>query len=162
MRLPPALQARWDTLAHRERLLVLAAIALVLAALVWWVLVGPALRTLRTSAEQHRVLDAQLQQMRSFAAQAQALQSQPQANFDESLRALEATTRQRLPSAQLSVVGERATVTLRGVAPDALIQWLAQVRVNARALPSEVRLVRNPAPGSTSWDGTLVLSLPAR
>ena len=61
MRLPPALQTRWDSLAARERLLVLAALALIILALVWWGLVGPALRTVRTSAEQHRLLDAQLQ-----------------------------------------------------------------------------------------------------
>lgn len=163
MRLPPAVQARWEILAAREKTLVLAACALVALALCWWVIIGPAVQTLRVSAAQHRALDAQLQQMKALAAQAQALQSQPKAGFDEALRALEGTTRQRLGTgAQLSVVGDRATLTLRGVPADALGQWLAQTRINARALPSEVRLVRNPAPGSSRWDGTLVLSLPPR
>ena len=163
MRLPPAIQARWDALAARERTLVILAAVLVGAALAWWVVIGPAVQTLGQSAAQHRVLDAQVQQMKSLAAQAQALQSQPKANFDESLRALESATKLRLGAgAQLSVVGERATVTLRGVSADALAQWLAQARINARALPTEARLTRSPAPGSTSWDGTLVLSLPPR
>lgn len=163
MRLPPAMQGRWDSLAAREKALVLAAAALVAVALCWWVIIGPALQTLRASAAQHRALDAQIQQMKALAAQAQALQSQPKTGFDEALRALESTTQQRLGTgAQLSVVGDRATLTLRGVPADALSQWLAQARINARALPSEVRLVRNPAPGSSRWDGTLVLGLPPR
>ncbi len=163
MRLPASVQPHWDGLAPREKAMVLGAAALVALAVVWWVAVGPAIQTLRTSAEQHRALDAQVQQMKALAAQAQALQSQPKTGFDEALRALETTTRQRLGSgAQLSVVGERATVTLRGVPADALAQWLSQVRINARALPSEVRLNRSPVPGSSNWDGTLVLSLPPR
>ena len=163
MRLPPALQARWDSLAPREKLLVIGASVLVALALMWWVVIGPAVKTLSNAGEQQRALDAQLQQMRMLAAQAQALQSQPKISFDEALRALESTSRQRLgTSAQLSVVGERATLSLRGVQADALSQWLAQARINARALPAEARLNRNPAPGSSSWDGTLVLSLPPR
>jgi len=157
------MQAHWDSLAAREKALVIGATGLIALALCWWVVIGPALQTLRASAAQHKVLDAQVQQMKALAAQAQSLQSQPRTGFDEALRALESTTRQRLGTgAQLSVVGERATITLRGVPADALSQWLAQARINARALPSEVRLVRNPAPGSSNWDGTLVLNLPPR
>jgi general secretion pathway protein M len=53
--------------------------------------------------------------------------------------------------------GERVTVTLLGTAADALAEWLTQARVNARALPSEARLVRN---ASGLWEGTVVLTLP--
>ena len=52
-----------------------------------------------------------------------------------------------------------ALVTLAGVPPDALAQWLAQARINARAVPGEARLQRNAA---GQWDGTLVLNLPPR
>lgn len=163
MKLPPALQARWDALAAREKRLVLAAMALVGAALVWWIAIGPAIQTLRSAAASHQRLDVQVQQMKALAAQAQALQSQPKAGLDESLRALEASTTQRLGAgARLSVVGDRATLTLRNVPAEALAQWLAQARINARALPTEARLVRSAAPGSASWDGTLVLGLPPR
>jgi len=167
MKLPPTLQVSWDALATREKRLVVAAVALVAMALVWWIAIGPALQTLRSAAASHQSLDAQLQQMKALAAQAQALQSQPKAGLDESLRALEAATSQRLGAgARLSVVGDRATLTLRNVPAEPLGQWLAQARINARALPSEARLVRSAAPaGATSnasWDGTLVLSLPPR
>jgi general secretion pathway protein M len=62
------------------------------------------------------------------------------------------------PSLQLALVGDRATVTLKGVTADALTQWLAQVRLNVRVLPAEARLRRSAA---GTWDGTLVLNLGA-
>ena len=98
--------------------------------------------------------------MRSLQAQAQALQSQPKQRGEEALRMLELSVRERLgTSARLVVAGDRATITLSGAPPDALAQWLTQARVNARALPGEARISRNAA---GLWDGTLVLTLPAR
>ncbi|MDB5851588.1 MAG: ral secretion pathway protein GspM [Rhodoferax sp.] len=166
MKLPASLQLQWDRLAPRERRSVAAALALVAIALLWWVALAPALRTLRGAEAQHQLLDAQLQTMHRLQAEAQALQAQPKLGFEEALRALEASVRQRFgTTAQLSVVGDRATVTLKGASADALAQWLAQARINARALPAEARLQRSPgavpATGPT-WDGTLVMSLPAR
>ena len=159
------LLARWRALDPREQTLVRSAALLLGLALVWWVLLAPALRTLRQADMQQRSLEGQWQKMQSLQAQAQALQSQPRIGHDEALRALEASVKQGLgASAQLNVVGDRATVTLRNVPADALAEWLAQARVNARALPGEARLVRNTAnPDSpAAWDGTLVLSLPAQ
>ncbi|WP_326534960.1 type II secretion system protein GspM [Pseudorhodoferax sp.] len=156
------LRARWDLLASRERAAVLLAGAVVLLALLWWVLLGPALATLRQAEAQHRQLDAQLQTMRGLQAEAMALQNQPRLAHDDALRALEASVRQRLgATAQLSVAGERATLTLKGADPEALARWLTQARVNAHALPSEARLTRS-AGTPARWDGALVLTLPAR
>jgi general secretion pathway protein M len=154
------LRARWERLAPREKMLVAAAAALVGLALVWLVVIGPALSTLRTAEEEHRTLGAQLQRMRSLQAQAQSLQSQPKQSHEEALRLLELSVRQRLgTSARLVIAGERATITLAGTPADALAQWLTQARVNARALPGEARLYRNSA---GLWEGTLVLTLPPR
>jgi general secretion pathway protein M len=154
------LRTRWQGLAPREKMLVGGAAALLAAVLVWLIAIGPALATLRTAEEQHRALDTQLQRMRSLQAQAQALQSQPKLGADEALRMLEVSVRQRLgTSARLVIAGERATITLSGTQPDALAQWLTQARVNARALPGEARISRNSA---GLWEGTLVLTLPAR
>lgn len=165
-------RARWQQLAPRERTAVLGAAALVAAALAWWVLLQPALSTLRGAPQQHAQLDAQLQRMRALQAEAQTLQSAPKINQDDALRALEAGVRQRLgATAQLQVVGDRATLVLKGASADALAQWLALARINARALPTEARLVRSAAPAgptgsnvapAPTWDGTLVLGLPAR
>lgn len=158
------LGARWQQLAPRERLMVLAAGALVLLALLWWIGLAPALRLLREAESQHRNLDRQLQTMQQLTQQATTLQSLPKASYDDALRALEAATQQRLGAGgRLVVAGDRATVTLKGVPADALAGWLAQARINARALPAEAHLTRTPAAaGTPAWDGTLVLTLPVR
>lgn len=153
-----ALSEAWQGLAPREKLLTAAAAGLVLFALLWWLAVAPALSTLRGADEQHRQLDAQLSRMLALQQQAKALQAQPKQNYDESLRLLESAVRQRLgTTARMVVTGERVTLTLTATPPDALASWLAQARVNARALPSEARLTRSPSGG---WDGTVVLTLP--
>ena len=173
------LRQRWQALGVREQRLVLAAGMLVGAALLWWIALGPALATLRLAKDQHTELDAQLQQMQSLKAQATALAAMPKVSTDDGRRALESSLKQTLAaSAQLVVVGNRATVTLKNASPDALAQWLLQARINARAVPTEVRLVKaalaslaSPVPGGVPaasagapvrWDGTVVLTLPER
>ena len=154
------LRARWDALAPREKMMAAAAAVLVAATLFWLLAIGPALATLRTAEEQRRTLDAQLQRMRTLQAQAQALQAQPKQNAEQAARLLEQSVTQRLgTSARTAISGDRVTITLAGTPPDALAQWLAQARANARALPSEARLRRNPA---GLWEGSLVLTLPPR
>lgn len=155
-----AVRERWAALAPREQMLVLAAGALVVFAVLWWVALAPALGTLRQAESQHRTLDAQLQQMLRLQAQAQAMQAQPRQNPDEALRQLELAIRQQLgTAARYSIAGDRVTLTLTAAPPTALAQWLSQVRVNARAIPGEAKLTRTAA---GAWDGTLVLTLPPR
>jgi len=160
LKLPPTWTAAWARMAPREKLLVASAAAVIGLALLWWLLVAPALSVLRAAETQHRALDATLARMRALQQQAQALQSQPKMSADEASRQLEASVRQRLgTSARITVAGDRVTVTLTGVAPDAFASWLAQARVDARALPTEARLTRGTTGG---WDGTVVLALPPR
>lgn len=156
MKLPSALAARWQTVSGRERQLVVAGLALLLLALLWWVGVAPALATLRSAQTQRQLLDAQLQQMQSLQMRAKVLQAQPRIAFDEARRLLEASVKPLGATAQLMLAGERATVTLRGASADAVAQWLMQVRLNVRAVPSDARLVRS---ASGAWDGTLTLNL---
>lgn len=158
----PSLTNLWARLAPREKTGVVLAAGLVGLALLWWVLLSPALQTWRQSQSQRAQLDAQLQHMQSLQAQARALQAQPQIGRDDALRALQAAVKQGLGAgAQLSVSGERATVTLKGISGQALTQWLAQSRINAHALPTEAHLSRDSADPS-NWSGQLVLALPAR
>ena len=155
-----ALRGRWAALATRERWLVAAAASVVGVALVWWVGVRPALETLRSAEAQHRSLDAQLQSMGALAAEAQRLQALPRLSTDDALKALDLSVKQHFgATAQLSVVGERATVTLKGASASALATWLAAARSNARAVPVDARLAQNAA--RTGWDGSIVLALAA-
>ena len=150
MKTPPLLQTRWAALQPREKTLVLASAVLVLAALLWWLALAPALKTLRSAPQQHQALDAQLEQMKRLQAQATQMQSQPVLDQDASRRALDAAVKQRLgATTQVNVVGDRATVTLKGAPADALAQWLTQARSNARATPLEARLVRSTAPATS-------------
>lgn len=153
------LQARWAAISRREQRMLLVALAIVLGALLWWVSLAPALATLRAVETQHRQLDAQLLQMQRLQAQAKTLQAQTPLSFSEARRLLDSSVKPLGTTAQLVVSGERVTVMLKGASADALAQWLAQARLNARAVPSEARLVRSAA---GTWDGTLVLTLSTR
>jgi general secretion pathway protein M len=147
-------------LAPRERRLVGGAAALIAIALLWWLALAPALATLRIADEQYRTLDAQLQRMHWLEGEARSVRAQPRQTQEDTSRLLEATAREQLGiGGRLSIAGERVTVSLAGVPPQALSRWLTQARVNARVLPSEARLTRNAA---GLWDGTVVLTLPAR
>lgn len=160
---------RWKTLAPREQMLVLAASAVVGLALLWWVALAPAIKTLRDAPAEHAQLDRELQQMRSLQQEAQELQKAPRLQGDDATRALQNSLTQALGStAQVSIVGDRATVTLKAAPAAALGQWLAQVRSTARAIPVQAKLVRTSASGKPAsesalpafWEGSLVLSLP--
>lgn len=159
MTLPPSLMARWNSLARREQHALLAALTLVLGAVLWWVALAPALATLRSAPQQQRLLETQLEQMQRLQQQARALQALPRLEAPETRRLLEASVKTLGPATQFSVIGERVTVTLKGASPDALAQWLTQVRLTARVSPTEARLVRNTA---GTWDGALVLTVGPR
>lgn len=165
------LRSRWDALGTRERRLTVVATVLVAGALLWWLALAPALATLRQASEQHTRLDAQMQEMQTMKAQAASMAALPKISLDDAKRTLEAGLKQSLgASAQMSMAGNRVTVTLKAAPADALAQWLLQARINARALPVEVRLVKAAlsvpatpvASTGVNWDGAVVLSLPER
>jgi general secretion pathway protein M len=124
--------------------------------LLWWVALAPALKVLKTAPQQHLALDAQNQQMQRLQAQALALRALPVVSAEEARSALEASLKPLGASGQMVVQVERATVTLKGVSPDALAEWLAVARQNARTVPSEAHLTRNAA---GAWDGSVVFYL---
>lgn len=144
---PGPLRLRWSRLPGREKnLILLAAVALVLL-LVWKLSVSPSLATLRTSTAQSRQQAAQLQQMLALQQQAQALQKQPPLGSDAAFRALGVATKQNYGNAaQLTIVGDRANVTLKNAPADALAEWLVQARTNARSVPLQAQLTRSTAP----------------
>lgn len=136
-------QPRWQQLAPRERQAVAVAALVCAVGLVWWLALAPALATLRQAPAQHAQLDAQLSHMRHLSALATHLQAQPTRSREERLAALEADTRRRLgDTARVRVSGEQVTVSLGSTSPEALAQWLSDVRANARLTPAEARLSR--------------------
>lgn len=166
MKMPAAIDSireRWGAASLRQQRLVRSAGVLVGLALVWWLLVAPPLRTFTQGQTERQTLDMQWQKIQNLQVQAAALQALPKISRDDALRALDATVKQQFgATAQLSVQGDNATVTLRSTPAQDLAQWLPQARMNARAIPSEARLMRgtsNP-PGQAVWSGTIVMRLP--
>jgi general secretion pathway protein M len=158
----PRLQAAWERLAPRERRAMLLAAAVVGLALLWGLGVAPALATLRQAPERHRLVDAQLDQMRRLAATAEGLRGQGdgQTLSPEAARTAlqQATTALLGERAQLTLQGDRASLALRGVPPDVLARWLAQVRINARLTPLQADLQHSAEAAGGS--GQLVLGGP--
>ena len=155
-------RAQWQGLPPRQRWMLAGSLGILLATLLVWRVLAPALTTLRTAPAQHQMLDAQLLAMREQRAQAlamrEAMQALPPLGREEAQRALEATVRQHLgETARLTVSAEGATLTLSGVSGQALSQWLTQARIEARTLPTEARLDRQ---ANGLWQGQMTLAIP--
>lgn len=145
----------WAALGDRERLALGAAAGLLGLLLAWSLLFAPALRTLKSAPAELERLDLQLQQMQAQAQEARALRAAPTVPPAQAQAALTASVEHLGPAARLNLTGDRAVVTLNGVAPEVLQGWLGEVRSAARARPVEAQLTRGPK----GYAGTLVLAL---
>jgi len=160
--LPPRLaqsrekaRAWWRARAPRERqALSLAGTVLVLF-IGWLVLVQPAWRTLRETPARLDALDAQLQQMQRLAAESQSLRGVAAVSQVQAAAALKAATDRLGDKGRLSMQGDRASLTLNGVPPEALRAWLLEARSAARVRPTEAQLTR----GAQGYSGTIVVAL---
>lgn len=155
------LRARWAGLAPREQALVRLAAALLALALLWWLLLAPALGTLRQSDARHAAVDAQWRQVQQLQAEAEQLRSAPRHAADDAPEALRGATEQHLgAAARITIAAGRATVTLTDAPAAQLAAWLAQVRGGAHASPVQAQLTRVAGASPVRWSGTLVLTLP--
>jgi general secretion pathway protein M len=157
------LQSHWSGFTLREKNWLRLAFVTVLGALLWFLLLAPAISTLRSADTQARALDAQLERMRTLQQEVAVLQKQPVQKYAEALRALTSATSSVLgASAKLTVVGDRASVTLQDASADDVAEWLSEARANAKSVPIEARLNRSPLAGAARWNGVVVMNLPAR
>jgi general secretion pathway protein M len=147
--------AQWQALGERERL-ALGAVGVLLGLIVAWsLLFAPALRTLKTAPAELERLELQLQQMQAQAQEAASLRAAPPVPPDQAQAALKASVEHLGSAARLNLTGDRAVVSLNGVAPELLQGWLGEARAAARARPVEAQLTRGPK----GYSGTVVLSL---
>ena len=161
MKTPAALAARWARLAPRERTLVHAAAVLVALALLWWLLLAPPLKALRTSPARHAQTNAQWQQMQQLQAQAEQLQGAPRHPGADAPALLRSSVEAAFgASAKTTIAGARATVTLTDAPASAVAAWLAQVRASSQAAPVQVQLSRVGTALPVRWSGSIVLALP--
>jgi general secretion pathway protein M len=159
---PPALaEARqqlrdfWRARAPRERLVVGIAGGALALLLVWWIFIAPAWRTLRETPAQLDSLDAQLQQLQRLAAETQTLKGAAPVNSAQAGLALRAASDRLGDKGKLTLLGDRATLTLNGAGTEALRSWLQEARSAARVRPIEAQLTR----GTQGYNGTIVVSL---
>ena len=145
----------WRALPGRERCLLLVAGAVLGLALMWWLALAPALRTLRSSPADIEAAEAQLRAMQRLSAEATELRSTPPVNSEQAAAALRAATERLGEQAKLSLQGDRAVLTLNSVATSQLRDWLAEARSGARARPVEASLLRS----GTGFSGTLVVAI---
>ncbi|MBL8287591.1 MAG: type II secretion system protein M [Rubrivivax sp.] len=145
----------WQGLARRERRLIGAATALVVLALLWWVALAPALRTLQRSPAQIDAADAQLQAMQRLATEARELRSVTPVSTEQAGNVLKAATARLGDKARLALQGDRAVLTVTGVGSVALRDWLAEARSGARARTIEANLTR----GTSGLSGTVTVAM---
>lgn len=165
------LRQRWQALAPRERRLLSIAVLVILLALLWWVLLAPAIATLRSASTEHQRLDQQLAEMQALETQARQLQGGTRLTSTQAMQQVESSFAQQLgKSATMAQQGDRVTITLTNAAAAPLQQWLAQVRANAHAVPIDLRITRGAggkaeakadADAPSYWSGSIVLSLPS-
>lgn len=148
-------RAQWQHMAPRERLAAQVGLGALVLLLTWLLLLAPALRTLREAPAKRAQLEAQLQEMQAMALEARELRAQPPVSGAQALTALQAASDHLGSSARLVVTGERATLNLTGISPEALQAWLVEVRSAARARPVEAQLQRGPK----GFNGSIVLVL---
>ena len=173
VRLPARWHAWWNRLAEREQNLLRMTAILVCLALVWWMGLAPAVRSLRTAESRHASVDRQLQQMQALRAEAERLRNQPRAPVVDARQLLQSTLTQELGNtAQLNWLAGRAQISLKAAPAPALARWLAQVRSNTHAMPVEMTLTTSRTSAADAnatatvaakvqfWDGTLVLDWP--
>ena len=148
-------RAFWRSRAPRERQALGAGLVAVALVMVWLVLVQPAARSVREAPLQLDQLDRELQQIQGTALEVKALRAIAPVSSTQATAALKAATDRLGDHARLSMLGDRASLTLNSVDSEALFAWLVEARSAARARPTEASLSRS----TSGYSGTVVMSL---
>jgi general secretion pathway protein M len=147
--------AAWNSRNQRERRALMLAGAVLAVFAIWMTFIQPALRSIQQAPAQLDQLETQLQQMQRLAAESRELRGTAPVSQAQATAALKAATDRLGDAGKITLLGDRATLTLNGVSPEALRAWLTEARSAARARPTEVQLVR----GTKGYNGNLVVNL---
>jgi general secretion pathway protein M len=148
---------RWQALAPRERRAAVWVAWAAGLALLWFIGIAPAWRSVSTAPARLDQLDAQLQQMQRMAGEVTALRALPPVGGLQSQSALKAATDALGPAGRLLLGGDRATVTFTNATGTQVRDWLAEARSAARVRPVEANLTRGPQ----GYSGTVIVQMPA-
>lgn len=156
MSLQQDLNQRWARMQPRERAMVGAGAAAVALVVFWLVGIKPAWTTWKTVPAERRELQLSLLDMQRLANESRDLKAQPPVNAAQAAQALQSATDRLGSNGKLSQLGDRATLTISGVSPEALRTWLSEVRSGARARPVDMTV--NRADGGLTGQVTVTLS----
>jgi general secretion pathway protein M len=160
---PSTWQVAWQQRSPREQAALLLAGLLVAFALLWTLVLKPALHSRQHTPAQLNSAREAAQTVLSLAQQARAYQASLAAALPrraEALAHLAAFSKEWLgPTSVVQEGPAYIRVTLDQVDPAALAQWLQAVRVQARLQPQTAQLSRDPQTGG--WLGELVLVGPS-
>ena len=162
--LPPALASLrteagkwWLARTTRERRAVIVVLAVLGALLVWSLFIQPAWRSARAAPAVLDQLDGELQQMQRVGAESRVLRAVAPVSQTQAGAALKAASERLGDKAKLNLQGDRATLSLTGISPEALRAWLNEARSGARVRPVEASLQR----GASGFTGSLTVALGA-
>ncbi|MDH5537827.1 MAG: type II secretion system protein M [Rhizobacter sp.] len=144
----------WAARTRRERQALVFVGAVLLSFIVWSVLVQPAWRSLRETPLQLDQLEAQMQQMQRLASESRELRAATAVSAAQAAVALKAATDRLGEAGKITLLGDRATLTLNGANAEALRGWLTEARSAARARPVEAQLVRGPK----GYSGSMIVN----
>ncbi|MEO8806228.1 MAG: type II secretion system protein GspM, partial [Burkholderiaceae bacterium] len=133
--LPPALVSLraeadkwWLARTARERRAVIVVLAVLAVLVVWSLFVQPAWRSARAAPAVLDQLDGELQQMQRVAGESRVLRAVAPVSQTQAGAALKAASERLGDKAKLNLQGDRATLTLTGISPEALRAWLNEAR----------------------------------
>ena len=152
-----AWQARWSQASAREQSLVRIGVSVLLLAALWFIALRPAWVSLKTTRAQVPLVRAQYEQVLQLQAEALALRARAPSGPVDAKAVLENGLSALEKNARMAVVAERATISFKDAAPEALARYMEQARLMAQASTLEMHF--NQAAGL--WSGSLVLQLPA-
>lgn len=147
---------RWQALAGREQILLATIGVLLVLALLWWLLLQPAIKNWQQAYAGQAKWESNMQRIRTAGKQAATLRGMKSMTGEEAKKAVTDSLKLLAGTGQLAWQADTVRVTLTNTQPEALAQWLSAVRLNALSLPSSSSLTLS----KQGWSGTVVLRLP--
>lgn len=148
-------RAKWQTMAPRERQLIVVMAWIFGTVLVVMLGVRPALKTLQQAPVQLREVDTTLDDMRRQADEVKVLRQMPAVPPAQAESMLRSATQRLGEGSNLRVQGDRVIVAVTKVPGSKLAEWLTEVRSGARVRPLEGNLKEVEA---GFYTGTLTLT----
>ena len=142
----------------REQIGIQWALGLVVVLVAWQWAVSPALHVLQSSGAQRARLAQQTAQMQALQQQAQQLRQQSRISPEQAAQSLQQMAQALGGQVKFNRQGERVTLDVKALSPQALAELLTQARSQSHAKVQEAHTQFKP----TGWEGQLVFALPIK